>query len=112
MWNASPVSAPPATSARIGAPRASACSAASTTSTPAASPNTKPSRSASNGPRRAGRVVVALRERAHVAERSEGDRQDGALGAAGDHDVRVAVLDQALGLDEGLHARRAGGHAR
>ena len=28
-----------------------------------------------------------------------------ALGAAGDHDVDVAMLDEALRLDEGLHAR-------
>ncbi len=49
MWNASPVRAPPTISAKTVAPRASACAAASTTSTPAASPNTKPSRSASNG---------------------------------------------------------------
>src|SRR3990170_3744919 len=49
MWKASPVRAPPAISPMMGAPRASACSAASTTTMPAASPKTKPSRFASNG---------------------------------------------------------------
>ena len=49
MWNASAVSAPPSTSAIGVAPRRSACSADSTTTTPAPSPSTKPSRVASNG---------------------------------------------------------------
>ena len=49
MWNASAVSAPPMTSAIGVAPRSSACSADSTTTTPAPSPSTKPSRVASNG---------------------------------------------------------------
>ena len=62
--------------------------------------------------RGAGRVVVALRQRAHVAEGGEGDRQDGALRAPGNDHVDVAVLDQPLGLDEGLDAGGAGGHAR
>ena len=49
MWNASAVSAPPRTSAIGVAPRRSACSADSMTTTPAPSPRTKPSRVASNG---------------------------------------------------------------
>src|SRR5688500_9447589 len=49
IWKASPVRAPPAISPMMLAPRASACSTASTTRMPAASPNTKPSRPASNG---------------------------------------------------------------
>ncbi len=49
MWKASEVSAPPATVPYGRAPRAWACAADSTTSTTAPSPNTNPSRSASNG---------------------------------------------------------------
>ena len=49
MWNASAVSAAPMTSARIGAPRRSACSADSMTRMPAPSPKTNPSRVRSNG---------------------------------------------------------------
>ena len=49
MWNASAVSAPPRTSAIGVAPRLSACSALSTTITPAPSPSTNPSRVRSNG---------------------------------------------------------------
>ncbi len=49
MWNASAVTAPPRISAIGVAPRFNACSALSTTQTPAPSPKTNPSRVASNG---------------------------------------------------------------
>ena len=49
MWWASAVDAPPRISPRIVAPRASATSQASSTSTAAPSAMTKPSRSAANG---------------------------------------------------------------
>ena len=66
MWYASAVSAAPAISARIVAPRSSACSADSTTRMPAPSPKTKPSRVRSNGRDAPWRIVVALRQRGHV----------------------------------------------
>ena len=49
MWWASALLPAPSTSPRIGAPRRTACSHSSSTSTAAPSPITKPSRSTSNG---------------------------------------------------------------
>ena len=89
---------------------ASACSADSTTRMPGRLAEDEAVAIGIERARGRRRVVVALRERAHVAERGEGDRHDGALGAAGDDDVHVAVLDEPLRLDECLHAGRAGRH--
>ena len=105
MWYASAVSAAPTTSARIVAPRASACSADSMTTTPAPSPKTKPSRVRSNGREAPSRVVVALRQRAHVRERGEGHRQQRRLRAAGEDDVALARCDQPQRVLEGDDAR-------
>ena len=77
---------------------------------PAPSPITKPSRSRSNGRLARSGVVVAGREGPHGAEAADGERRDRGLGAAGDHDVRVAVLDGPHGLADGVSARRAGRH--
>src|SRR3954471_8273965 len=41
------------------------------------------------------RAVIPLRERLHVREPSNRHRGDRCFGAAGDHDVGVAVLDSA-----------------
>ncbi len=54
-------------------------------------------------PRGACRVVVATRQGAHVIQRGERDGQHCALGPTGDDDVGIAVLDEALRLDERLH---------
>ena len=77
------------------APRAFACSYSSSTTAPAPSAITKPSRSLSQGRlARSGsslRVDSALR----LAEAAEAERRGRHLGAARDHDVGVAVLDAA-----------------
>ena len=108
MWNASPVIAPPATSAMIRAPRALGVLGRLDGEHGGPLAEDEPVALGVEGPRCCGRVVVALRERAHVGQRGERDRQDGALGAAGEDHLGVAVLDQALRVDERLHARGAG----
>ena len=62
--------------------------------------------------RGAGGVVVAGAERLHGAEAADADGDDGGLGAAGEHDLRVAHLDGAPGFAQGVvggGAGRAGG---
>ena len=83
---------------------ATACSRLSSTSTPAASARTKPSRSASNGRLARCGLVVAARERPHRVERRQADARDRRLRTAGDHDVGVAAAD-----DLGAFAQRVAG---
>src|SRR5205823_8428047 len=49
-------------------------------------------------PRRARRLLVARRERAHGVEAADAERRDGRLAAAGEHGVAVAALNRAHGL--------------
>ena len=86
----------------------SACSSSSRMTMPAPSPITKPSRVASNGRDAVSGTVVALGERLHVGEAADRHRRDGRFGAAGDHDVGVAVLDRAERVADRVRARRAG----
>ena len=56
----------------------------------------------------AGRIVVARGERAHGGESADAHGSDGSFGAAGDHDVGVAVLNDAVGIADGVRAGGAG----
>ena len=58
-------------------------------------------------PGRPGRVVVPLREGAHVAEGGERHRQERRLRTAGDDHVALVVGDQSQGVLEGDDPRRA-----
>jgi hypothetical protein len=87
-----------------------ACSYSSSTSTPAPSPSTKPSRSLSQGRDAAGGIVVARGQRTRRREAADAQRRDRALGAAGDHHVGIAVLDQPRRLADAVQPGGAGGH--
>ena len=76
---------------------------------PAPSPTTKPSRSLSQGRQAWVGIVVAGGERLHGRESADAHGGDGGLGAAGDHGVRVAALDDAEGIADGVRGRGAGG---
>jgi hypothetical protein len=54
--------------------------------------------------------VVARGQRARRGEAAHAQRRDGALGAAGDHHVGVAVFDQAAGLADAVQPGGAGRH--
>ena len=56
-----------------------------------------------------GRVVVAGGKRLHGGEPADAQGCDGGLGAAGDHGVGVAALDDAKGIADGVGRRGAGG---
>ena len=81
-------------------------------STAAPSPITKPSRSLSNGREAPRRIVVARGHRADDRERAEAERRERRLGAAGEHDVGVAVADRAEGVADRDRARRAAHRVR
>ena len=53
------------------------------------------------------RIVVARRQRARRAEAADAERRHGRLGAARDHDVGVAVLDEPRRLADAVVRRRA-----
>src|SRR5208282_411246 len=57
----------------------------------------------------AGGVVVAGGEGAHGGESADAHGSDGGFGASGDHDVGIAVLDDAKGIADGVSAGGAGG---
>src|SRR6185436_16007691 len=59
-----------------------------------------------------GGVVVARRERAQLAEAADAHRADRRLAAAGNHRVRVAALDDFVGIADGVRRRRTGGARR
>jgi hypothetical protein len=69
---------------------------------PAPSPWTNPSRFLSKGRDAFWGGVVALRQGAHVGESVEAEVRHGRLGAADEHDVRVAVLDEPQGARHGV----------
>ena len=54
-------------------------------------------------------IVVAGGERAHGGESAYAHGSDGSLGAAGDHDVGIVVLDDAKRIADGVRAGGAGG---
>ncbi len=56
-----------------------------------------------------GGVVVASGESSHGGESGDAEGSDGGLGAAGDHGVGVAALDEAEGVADGVGAGGAGG---
>src|SRR5213078_3190799 len=64
------------------------------------------------GPRGLRRRVVARGHRLHRAEARDRQRDDDGLGAARDHDVRVAPLDEPEGVADRVVAGRAGGDDR
>ena len=86
-----------------------AASSSSSTRMPAPSPITKPSRSLSQG--REARCGSSLRvDRARIdGEAGHRERRDHRFGAAGDHGVGVAVLDQPEGIAHRVQAGGAGG---
>ena len=107
MWWASAVEAPPSTSPRIVAPRASAIDHSSSTSTPAPSDITKPSRRTSKG-----REWPVDDRAVMFAEAGHPGLGHGGLGAAGEHGVAPAVADEPGGVGDGVGAGGArGGHA-
>ena len=57
-------------------------------------------------------IVVARGQRPHRCKAANAQRADGGLGAAGQHDVGVAVLDQAAGLPDAMQPGGAGGGDR
>src|SRR6185312_5998564 len=54
-------------------------------------------------------IVIALRERAHGGESADAHRGDAGFGAAADHDIGIATLDDAEGIADGVGACGAGG---
>ena len=58
------------------------------------------------------RLLVARRQRAHRVEAADAERRDRRLGAAGDHRVGVAALDEPHRLADRVRARRARRHVR
>ena len=54
-------------------------------------------------------IVVARGKRAHGGESADAHRSDGGFGAAGNHHIGVAVLDDAEGIADGVRAGGAGG---
>ena len=60
------------------------------------------------GPRGPFRLVVAMGKRAHGGEPADAHGGDGGLGAAADHRVGIAPLDQAEGIADGVRAASAG----
>ena len=61
------------------------------------------------GTRGGGRIVVARGQRTCRGETAQAQRRDGRLGAAGDHHVGIAVLDQARCRADAVQAGGAGG---
>ena len=59
---------------------------------------------------RARRVVVALRERARGTEPAQAERCRGIFRTAGNHEIRVAVLNEPRAETDAVRARRAGRH--
>src|SRR5690606_24268164 len=59
---------------------------------------------------RARRIVVALRKRARGTEPAQAERRRRVLGTTGDHEIRIAVLNEARGEPDAVRARRAGRH--
>ena len=55
------------------------------------------------------RIVVARGQRAHGGKSADAHGSDGGFGAAGNHHVGVAVLDDARGIANGMRAGGAGG---
>ena len=94
------------------APRAFACSYSSSITAPA--PSRKHEAVAIAIPRPAGalRIVIARRQRPRLAEAAETQRRGRHLGAAGDHHVRVAVLDESHRQPDGVRRSRARSHRR
>ena len=78
----------------------------------APSPITKPARVASNGRDARVRVLLLGDEPAHRAEAGEDEGDDRRLGAAGEHDVRLAAADRRRCLADRGRARRARGDRR
>ena len=109
MWNASAVSAPPRISAIGVAPRRRRVLERLDHDDPAALAEDEPVAVAVERARGVLRVVVPLRQRAHVAEGGDAHRPDRRLGAAGEDDVALAGLDQPERVVERDHRRRAGG---
>jgi hypothetical protein len=64
------------------------------------------------GTARVGRIVVALRERAHRGKPRDAERRNARFGAAADHRIRVAPLDQPEGVPDRMRASGAGGGDR
>ena len=88
-----------------------ACSSSSRTSMPAPSPRTKPSRRRSKGRDALRRVLVEGRQRGQQVEAGHAEGMDHAVGAAGQHEVGVAVADQFGRFADGLAAGGTGGQA-
>ena len=75
---------------------------------PAPSPTTNPSRSLIERTARLLRLVIARRERAHGRKSAHAHGSDGRFGAARDHHVRLAALDDLEGVANGVSAGGAG----
>src|SRR5437868_12250525 len=56
------------------------------------------------------RIVIARTQRLHRAEAGKTDRDNGRLRAAGHENIRVAKLNHAPGLTDGIVRGRAGGN--
>ena len=79
---------------------------------PAPSPSTKPSRSLSNGRLAVRRIVVALRQRAQRREPADAHVAHRRFGAAGDHRVGRAALDDLERIADRVRRRGARGAGR
>ncbi len=76
---------------------------------PAPSPTTKPSRSLSKGRQACWGSSLRVERALHGGEAADAQRGDGGFGAAGDHGVGVAALDDAEGVADGVGGGGAGG---
>src|SRR6202012_5949869 len=54
------------------------------------------------GKRGVGGIVIARRERTHGSETSNTERGNGGFGAAGDHGVGIAALDETEGVADSV----------
>ena len=94
------------------APRASACSRSSSTSIPAPSPMTNPSRVRSNGREAPGGVAGVVVERADLDVAGDDQRRQRRVGAARHDHVGAALADHRQAGADGVGAGRAGGRRR
>ena len=64
------------------------------------------------GPTRPSGIVIASRQRFHIAKPTHRKRRDGTLGAPCHHDIGIAILNQPRGFADGMRAGGAGRHHR
>ncbi len=93
----------------MGAPRRWACSSDSRIENAGAFADDEAVALGVEGAAGALRLVIARGERAHGGESADAHGSDGGFGAAADHDVGIAAVDDAEGVADGVGGSGAGG---